>query len=194
MEHERFDVLRLRLEEQLRADVELLYEAHRIKMRAFETVWRAQAELDAALQSPPPPPAGSGKRQEAITLLPSRTPPPTASPEEDGREILPVPDAVIAAFHQLPEVFDKHDVHRVLGFEPSRSTLFRVLKDLIQEGSLRVESTGTGRRTSRFRKLTARHHEAEPEQNATQHSSTEQTVERNEKTGEDGGAQLDHGA
>lgn len=55
METKPFEALRARLEEQLRADVELLHEAHRVKLRAFETVWRAQADVEQMAQMPAPP-------------------------------------------------------------------------------------------------------------------------------------------
>jgi DNA-binding PadR family transcriptional regulator len=54
---------------------------------------------------------------------------------------------------QLPERFDKNDVQRALGFTPSRSTLFRALEELQMEGVIAVETAGSGRTPSKFRKV-----------------------------------------
>jgi hypothetical protein len=152
MERNRFEVLRERLEEQLRADVELLYEAHRAKMRAFETVWRAQAELDPSLQPPPPPAAGA--RQKVVTLLPSAKPtrqaPSEEAPAQERREL---PDVVLDVLNALPEVFDKNDVHRLLGFTPSTSSMHRALMRLIELKMIQLEEKGTGRAGNKYRRM-----------------------------------------
>jgi hypothetical protein len=151
MERNRFEILRERLEEQLRADVELLYEAHRTKMRAFETVWRAQAELDPSLQPPPPPPA-SGSRRQIVTLLPEIEPsqPPVEQPSGPKKSLASL---VFAVFNSLPEVFDKHDLCRALGFTPSSSSLHRVITELIEQEWIRLETEGTGRIGNTYRKI-----------------------------------------
>jgi hypothetical protein len=152
MEHNHFAVLRERLEEQLRADVELLYEAHRVKLRAFETVWRAQAELDPSLQ--PPQPAAAGTRQKIVTLLPSgpatREAPSEKPLAQERRELA---DVVLDVLNALPSVFDKHDVHRLLGFTPSTSSMHRALMRLIELEMIEVAEQGTGRTGNKYRSL-----------------------------------------
>lgn len=142
MEPDQFEALRARLEEQLRADVELLHEAHRVKLRAFETVWRAQADL---AQMPPSP--GPGERRPVISL-PAATAP--AGKRTEGWSVL---YALQEKMDEIPEVFDKNDIARVLGFTPKRATLFRALDELRQEGWIKDESRSEGRQPARFRKL-----------------------------------------
>ena len=43
----------------------------------------------------------------------------------------------------------------MLGYEPDRGSLYRILQELVQEGYLRVESTGTGQRPAIYRKTGA---------------------------------------
>lgn len=63
-------------------------------------------------------------------------------------------DDLIEALPELPEIFDKHDIARVLGYQPSRATLFRALLTLNAEGRITTVSTGIGgTETTRHRKL-----------------------------------------
>lgn len=136
-----FEALRQRLEEQLRADVELLYEAHRVKLRAFETVLRAQADVgytvEAEMTRPP--------LALAAIAEPVREPP--------RRKAWSVLDAVEEALEQVPELFDKNDLHRAIGQAPSRATLSRALEMLIRDGRIKVEQDGVGRQPAIYRKL-----------------------------------------
>jgi len=138
MTQEEFEKLRTRLEEQLRADVEMLYEAHRVKLRAFETIRRAQAELEG----------------EEVPAPMSEAPAPAPPLKTRGKagEVLA---AVEEALERIPDEFDKNDLHRALGFAPSRPTLFRALDTLRQEGIIAVAEPGSGRTPSRFRKRAA---------------------------------------
>lgn len=143
-----FEALRLRLEEQLRADVELLYEAHRVKLRAFETVLRSQADV-----------SGPGYTVAAtvvneVTRAPlalAASPEPPREPSR--RKAWSVFDAVEEALEQVPELFDKTDLERVIGHRPSRATLARTLQMLVREGRIKVEQNGIGRQPALYRKL-----------------------------------------
>lgn len=136
MEPNHFEALRARLEEQLRADIELLQEAHRVKLRAFETVRQAQAEV---------------AQMEALPL-PAAAPASTA--EMGGRTVgWTVLYSIQDQWDQLPEVFDKNDVAAALGFMPKRATLFRALDELRADGWIKDESPSEGRRPARYRKL-----------------------------------------
>jgi len=137
MEPNHFEALRARLEEQLRADIELLQEAHRVKLRAFETVWRAQAEV-AQMQAPPP----------AAPMAPIGTA--ETGNRTEGWSVL---FSIQEKMDQMPEVFDKNDVAAALGFMPKRATLFRALDELRADGWIQDESPSEGRRPARYRKL-----------------------------------------
>ena len=142
-EYERY---RQHLDAQLRADVELIHEAYRAKLRAYETVARARGEefeslpaADLSLGLPPAAPA-----PPALVRAPEPPAPRTRAFEVEG--------AVLEILGNLPEVFDKFDLGRALGFDPRRSTLHRALRNLVREGALEIERRGTARLPTCYRK------------------------------------------
>jgi len=143
METDPFEVLRARLEEQLRADVELLHEAHRVKLRAFETVWRAQADVAQIAQIPAPP----------ADWLPAAKAPVSAGGTKNRTAGWSVFNAIQEKWDQIPEVFDKNDIAVALGSTPKRATLFRALDALRADGLLVEESRSEGRHPARYRKV-----------------------------------------
>lgn len=161
-DYERF---RQRLERQLRADVELIFEAYQAKLRAFETVARARGELEEGASPPPlsrparllelgPAPSAPAVAEPAEGQV---TPPsaPSAAPAASKRPrhyAYEVYDAVEKALAQVGDVFDRHDLCRVLGFVPSRATLHRVLVELEEAGAIALQEVGVGSRASRYRK------------------------------------------
>jgi hypothetical protein len=150
MDHDPFVAMRERLEEQLRADIELLHQAHRAKLRAFETVARVHGDL---AQTPGYP--GAGQALPVLGLPAAPAPQATASvetrrPKKEGWADL---NAIADAMERLPEVFDKNDVVRVLGYAPKRATLYRALDELRNDGLIVKESESEGRQPGRFRKL-----------------------------------------
>jgi prophage antirepressor-like protein len=60
-------------------------------------------------------------------------------------------EAVRSVFARLPEVFDRNDVCEALGYEPDRSSLFRVLQELERQGELALESRGGGKIPTLYR-------------------------------------------
>jgi len=60
---------------------------------------------------------------------------------------------ILDVFPQLPEVFDKADVVRILGYVPHRATLNRAWGRLLQEGKIVMAHHSQGRRPTRYRKL-----------------------------------------
>ena len=64
-------------------------------------------------------------------------------------------DDVRAAFARFPEKFTRRDVCEILGYEPDRGALYRVLQDLPRSGALRIESPGGGQRATAYRKTGA---------------------------------------
>lgn len=163
-DYERF---RKRLEQQLRADVSLLVEAYRAKLRAFETVARTRGELDGAGSWPELemsnllPAAGSGPAELPGLALPPApadggpAAAPAPGPERKGRRApFEVSDAVEAALVQVGEVFDRRELLGALGFAPNRATLYRILQELQYEGRIAVVEYGSGTTGNRYRKLT----------------------------------------
>jgi hypothetical protein len=130
MTREQYEQRKQRLEEQLRAGIQLLESAHQAQVRALDMVWMLQAE-EAAPSSPSPPTRPARSAAPAPHAL-----------EADLREALP----------RLPEEFTRGDVCEALGYKPDRGTLYRILRELVQEGSLRLQSLGSGRRPSIYRK------------------------------------------
>lgn len=109
------------LDETFEAEIATVRAAQQIRRRAFEALWRADLEDDAPSEAPTAPPP-----LHMATAL---------------EEILP----------RLPEVFDKNDVVRLLGWTPSRATLFRALDNLVLAKRLTVERYGRGRTSTTYR-------------------------------------------
>lgn len=136
MTRDEYERRKRRLEEQLRAGIELLESAHRAQVRALDLVWMLQAE-------------------EGVTPLDRAAPEvsPKPAPDRPRRKTGPeVAADVDRAFALLPETFDRNDVCEVLGYEPDRGVLYRAIHGLLEAGYLRVESDGTGRTPTRYRK------------------------------------------
>jgi hypothetical protein len=160
-------------EEQLRADVELLYEGYCAKLRAFEAVERARgeggalvsplAELPAGSPAAAPPPLLAPPSIPAISAISAISaippalapaPPPASLPAPRGRSgAHELYSAILDSLEQLPEVFDKNDVSRLLGYVPRRTNLHRVYRDLVKEGWLVIEDPRGGRWPVRYRRL-----------------------------------------
>ena len=147
MKREEYEQRKRRLEEQLRAGVELLEAAYREQMRALDLVWMARSEEEMMLS---PLPALETARPAAREEAP-RIPAPVARRRQRGD----LSEEVMAALDSLPEVFDRNQVCEVLGYQPDRSSLFRVLQQLAFQGVLAFESYGGGRRTTKYRKTDA---------------------------------------
>jgi DNA-binding IclR family transcriptional regulator len=63
--------------------------------------------------------------------------------------------ASLDALDQLPEIFDKNDLCRILGYSPHRASLHRLFRDLVKHGWLVVEDPRGGRWPIRYRKLSS---------------------------------------
>jgi hypothetical protein len=64
-----------------------------------------------------------------------------------------VHDAIEAILPRLPDVFDKQDIIRTLGWEPHRATLHRALDNLRIGKTIAVETLGQGRQATRYRRV-----------------------------------------
>lgn len=149
MTREQYEQQKQRLDEQLRAGIRLLESAHQAQVRALDVVWMLQAEEPgagpAALFSPEPASAPTPAKQEPLPVPAS---PPRRSASHLGSDLR-------AALPRLPRQFTRGDVCAALGYEPDRGTLFRLLRELVQDGSVSIESTGSGRRATIYRRTDA---------------------------------------
>lgn len=136
MTREEYERRRHALEERHRADVALMSEAHEARLRSLEELWQAGGGGDRAPAGPDPSPP------QAETPEPAPARPPGTVLED-----------LYEALADLPEVFDKRDVTRALGYEPARATLYRALGTLRQEGLIANASYSAGGVTTRYRKL-----------------------------------------
>lgn len=133
MKRSEYEQRRLALEETFEGELATLRAAHQIRLRSLEALWLADPEEDAPSQAPAGPP------------IPP--PPRPALPQisEALEEILP----------RLPEVFDKKDIVRLLGWTPSRASLHRALGNLVFERRITMERFGGGRVSNVYRRRVA---------------------------------------
>ena len=129
MTRDEYEASKARIEEHLRAGVELLQAAYRQQMEAPELVWRAGSEEPAAIV-----PA----RLEEIPV-----------PRRRAGELY---GEVRDAISNLPEVFHRGDVCDQLGYQPDRGSLFRALREMVEEGFLDIQSRGDNRRPTLYRR------------------------------------------
>lgn len=96
------------LETQLQTEIALIHAGHEARVRALGSVWQTAAPASVPAAAPK-----KAARPAWATLV-------------DIEEALP----------RLPEVFDKRDIIRVLGYTPAYSTLFRALAELRKSGEI----------------------------------------------------------
>jgi len=142
MTREQYDEHKRQLDEQLQTGIRLLEAAHQAQVRALDMVWMLQGQVSAvpAAEAAPPSP-------------PERAPTPAPAPSQSQYiSSYHLERDLRAALPHLPEQFTRGDVCEVVGYEPDRSTLYRILRELVQEGSIRIEAVGSGRRATIYRK------------------------------------------
>ncbi|HYN20879.1 MAG TPA: hypothetical protein VE078_07965, partial [Thermoanaerobaculia bacterium] len=141
-----------RLEEQLRAGIELMESAYRAQVRALDLVWMVQAEEEAGTSGSGMAPFFSGGAAAPAPAKQEPLPP----ADRTRRRSAPEVDAdVRAAFARLPDTFTRREVCEALGYEPDRGALYRTLQELTRGGALRIESPGGGQRATTYRKTGA---------------------------------------
>jgi hypothetical protein len=132
MTREEYETRRRRLDEELRAALEMLKAGHQSQVQALDLLWRMSSEGGAPPPEPASPPESrTARRRQAGVLL----------------------NEVAAVLPRLPELFTKDDVVQVLPETPDRASLFRVLQTLEMDGWLRTETFGRGRNPTIYRKL-----------------------------------------
>ncbi len=135
MTREQYEATKHRLEEELRAGIELLERAHTAQLRALDLVWMLHAQEEAPAAAAPAPPAPA---------------PPAAAPRRKTAD--EVWDDFEEVYSSLPSRFTRQDVCERLGYEPERGTLYRLLETFRREGRLRLQDRGSGRRASIYEK------------------------------------------
>ncbi len=75
--------------------------------------------------------------------------------EYEGRKRRIEEQHLMGVLPSLPELFDRDDVCRALGYEPKRSVLFRVYERLVEQGVVQKVTRGGGRAPSQYRKVEA---------------------------------------
>lgn len=139
MTREEYEARKLRLAEQLREGVALLEQGYQRQLRALELIWMADSNGDAV------PPGQEPTAAAAHARFPVQSARPRLAP---GRLL----EDIQTALTQLPEVFDRNDLLRTLGYEPERSSLHRALASLAREGALIINSHGAGKIPAKYSK------------------------------------------
>jgi hypothetical protein len=138
MTRDEYEASKARIEEHLRAGVELLQAVYRQQMEALELVWAAGTEEPAAIV-----PAGA---QEI------------PAPRRRAGELY---NEVVEAILNVPEVFHRGHVCDQLGYQPDRGSLFRALREMVEEGLLAIQSRGDNRRPTLYRRMYVAAHPAD---------------------------------
>jgi hypothetical protein len=121
MTQKEYEERRRALEQELQADLALIHAAHEARVRSLDRLRQLATEGND-------PGAVSGP----FTAAPNRpatprdaVPPPAAVARKPARPPGAFLNDLDAVLPRLPEVFDKKDVTRLLGYEPSHSTFHR---------------------------------------------------------------------
>jgi CRP-like cAMP-binding protein len=142
MTRDDYDERRRLLEERLRADIAMIHAAHEVRVRALDTLWQESMGGDVSISTTVP---SSAVRQPPAVPT---APPVPARPR--GAVLIDL----VNALPRLPNVFDKRDIARVLGYTASRSTLFRALERLLDEGYIAIKDASDGGVLALYRKVT----------------------------------------
>lgn len=131
MTREEYEASKARIEEQLRAGVELLQAAYRQQMAALDLVW------------------GAGTEEQPAAIVPASVEESPAPRRRAGELYNEVAKAVL----NVPEVFHRGHVCDQLGYQLDRGSLFRALREMVQEGLLAIQSPGDNRRPTLYRRM-----------------------------------------
>ena len=152
MTHDEYEQRKRRLEEELRAGVALLETAFRHQIRALQLVWAAAGGEDVEI---PPPVVALPAARAPLPAAPALPAPPPAPPPPARRRSWELLDDIMTALAGIPEVFDRNDICRAIGYEPDRGSLYRTFQELTQDGVIAIERRGTGKLPTRYKKTGA---------------------------------------
>ena len=149
MTEEEYEERRRALEQELQRDLALIHAAHEARVRSLDGLRRLAMEGNESVAVSIP---GKKEQSRTGTMGDAVPPAPAASHKPAG-----LPGAFLndleAILSQLPEVFDKEDVVRLVGYKPTHSTFFRALSRLQDEGAVAIEDYSEGGRHTTYRKL-----------------------------------------
>jgi hypothetical protein len=145
MTHNEYEQAKRRLEESRRAGLDLVETAYQAQIRALEMVWNLLA--------------GAGDTP-LLTATPATSPPAAADPappppQRQRRRTADVEQELRRIYRQLPETFGRSDIHALLGYQPDRGALYRILAELSNQGDLVIERGAVGRTPAVYRKIAA---------------------------------------
>lgn len=152
MTRDEYEGRKRRIEEQHRFGTELLEAARQQQLRALDLVWMTTAEGafgPGGFQPLPPEPS------LFLTAAPVAVASVAAPARRVGRPLEDHVAELVAILPSLPELFDRDDVCRALGYEPKRSVLFRVYERLVEQGVLKKVTRGEGRAPSQYKRVEA---------------------------------------
>ncbi len=147
MTREQYEQRKRRLEEQLRAGIQLLESACQAQIRALDLVWMLQAEEaggEAGL-------VGFSSVARGASGPAPQEGPPAASPSY-GEKTYTARDDIYSSFYRLPQRFTRNDVCTTLGYTPDRGALFRILRELVDLGYIQIAERGGGKRATVYEK------------------------------------------
>ena len=137
------------LEEIYQADLELVHAAHAARLRSIEALRTSSGGMDAPGPAPAASPPLPGQPAVAPLGKPEAPPPPATVHRSRKPDLRSAVDEI---FPQLPTVFEKKDVALALGWTPNRSSLQRVLGQMVSDGLVEFLDTSDGRVPSRYKK------------------------------------------
>lgn len=151
MTREEYERRKRRLEEQLAEGIELLRAGFRQQIRALELVWITTAAEDVTLASIPATVTSRGEPSGSVTTAaPPHRAKPSRRPRQKAGKLWEDVDAI---FDDLPQVFDRNDVVRALGYEPERSSLHRVMRSFRLAGDIVIKVLSAGRTPVKYEKV-----------------------------------------
>jgi len=148
MTHDEYEQRKRRLEEELRAGVELLETAYRHQLRALNLVWAALGGEGVEI----PPPVVALTAAAPPPAAPALPAPPVAPPARTRQGPWEFYDDVVGALAKVPEIFDRNDICRAIGYEPDRGSLHRTFQSLKQKRVIVVDQKGSGKLATNYRK------------------------------------------
>lgn len=135
MTRNEYEARRRRLDEELRAAMELLKTGHLAQVQMLDLMWKMSTD------------------GTAVPATPATSPPPAPQRQPRRRGPGELVDEVIELLPQLPEVFTKDDVVQALAEPADRSSLFRVLQELQLSGWFQLDRPGQGRYATAYRQI-----------------------------------------
>lgn len=139
MTRSEYEARRRRLDEELRAVLDAVQAGHQARVQLLDLMWGMSN-------------TGAGLPEPAAAPSPA-PPPPEPEPRPRRRGPGQLLDAVLEVLPGLPELFSKDDIEQAVGERIDRASLFRILRELEQDGWLRTETPGRGRYPTVYRRL-----------------------------------------